>query len=44
MNGSLPENELVDHPIINHYLREMSTEMVACTADDCDPCDYEASG
>lgn len=43
MSGLLPEGELVDNPIINHYLEEMSKDMVACPNDDCDPCDYEAS-
>ena len=45
MSGLLPkESELVDHPIINRYLGEISADMIACTADDCDPCDYEAGG
>lgn len=35
--------EPIDHPIINHFVDEVSREMDMCGCDDCDPCDYEAS-
>ena len=36
-------SELVDHPIVNHFVNEVSNEMLGCDCDDCQPCDYEAS-
>lgn len=33
----------VKHPIVEHFVAEVSLEMAMCPCDDCDPCDYEAS-
>lgn len=39
---ALSAEELVDHPIVNHFVVEVSKDMGSCPCDDCDPCDYEA--
>ena len=38
-----PERDLVEHPIVDSYFKEVLNDSVACPCDDYEVCDYDAN-
>ncbi len=38
-----PEKNLVEHPIVDFYLKEVLTDSVMCPCADYEVCDYDAN-